>query len=584
MSFLSEKVMVARAVLPILRGALMRGQLFRPACELTPADPDICCDYGVRIELEEGFAVTANVFRSKSAEGPVPVVMCAHPYDNRKIPALGHTPLGGAPIQYRLIGQHGRPRFSELTSWESPDPNFWVRSGYAVVNMNFPGYGDSEGPGTAFTDHQAKCFYEAIEWVARQPWCTGKVALSGVSFLAISQVHVAACRHYGQAPPSLACISPWEGLSDLLREVAMVGGVREVGFPYFWWELEMKDSLNGSKADFETLMGSLPVEWPDRHPFWDAFWDEKRACLERITVPTLVCGSFSDHLLHTTGSFDTFRRISSEHKWLYTHRTGKWDAYYSTEVQELTRRFFDCFCKGETDNGWMDTPRVRLEVRSALEQVHQVRGETDWPLPGTEYRDLHLVGDRLRREAPTKDEELSYDARNGSLTFVHTFAESTELTGHMVAHLWVEARSGGRGSPPDDMVVFVAVGKRDKAGRAMPFLGTVGSQNDRVTRGMLRVACRRLHPELSTSYQPVLAHEDEQLLSPGEVVGVQIGLFPSSTYFHAGESLELVVAGYELIKSPPFRKSNEPNHGVHVVHCGAEHPSRLVVPVIGAKG
>ena len=76
----------------------------------------------------------------------VPGVMCAHPSDNRLIPALGKTPLGGAPIQYRMIPQDGPTRFSRQTSWESPDPNFWVPAGYAVVNMNMPGYASSGGP------------------------------------------------------------------------------------------------------------------------------------------------------------------------------------------------------------------------------------------------------------------------------------------------------------------------------------------------------------------------------------------------------------------------------------------------------
>ena len=99
--------------------------------------------------------------------------MCAHPYDNRLTPALKKTPLGGAPQQYRLIPQAGMPVFSKQTSWESPDPNFWVPAGYAIVNMNLPGYASSGGPPSAFSEHQGKCYYEAIEWVAgyRQMLC-----------------------------------------------------------------------------------------------------------------------------------------------------------------------------------------------------------------------------------------------------------------------------------------------------------------------------------------------------------------------------------------------------------------------------
>ena len=52
--------------------------------------------------MSEGFSVTANIYRSKTAAEKgekVPVVTCAHPYDNHLTPALKTTPLGGAPQQ-----------------------------------------------------------------------------------------------------------------------------------------------------------------------------------------------------------------------------------------------------------------------------------------------------------------------------------------------------------------------------------------------------------------------------------------------------------------------------------------------------
>ena len=42
----------------------------------------------------EGFSVTANIYRSKTAAEKgkkVPVVMCAHPYDNNLTPALAEA-------------------------------------------------------------------------------------------------------------------------------------------------------------------------------------------------------------------------------------------------------------------------------------------------------------------------------------------------------------------------------------------------------------------------------------------------------------------------------------------------------------
>lgn len=369
-----------RAVWPLIRKAVMSGQLFRPPCELTQPDPDILCEFDVEVPIADGIVLTANVFRSRKAQEEglrVPVVMCAHPYNNRLIPARGTTPFGGPPKQYRVIPQVGRPRFSTLTSWEAPDPNFWVPAGYAVVDLNLPGFGTSKGPPTLFTDHQAKSYHEAIEWVGRQSWCNGRVGLNGISYLAITQYHVSACQHYGGPPPSLRCICPWEGLSDVYRELACAGGIEDLAFGPFWWALEVKPSLNAAASEFIKHNGSLPLDFLKLHPHYDDFWREKTAKVDQITIPMLVCASFSDHAFHTEGSFRAFTKAKSTQKWVYTHRTGKWAAFYAPEVQKFTKDFMDCFLKDDTSSGFLKRAPVRLEVRSSRDVIHDVRNEQE---------------------------------------------------------------------------------------------------------------------------------------------------------------------------------------------------------------
>jgi hypothetical protein len=43
------------AVGPVLGNALKSGQFFNPQCELTEPDPDIFCEYDVKIPMSEGF-------------------------------------------------------------------------------------------------------------------------------------------------------------------------------------------------------------------------------------------------------------------------------------------------------------------------------------------------------------------------------------------------------------------------------------------------------------------------------------------------------------------------------------------------
>lgn len=577
----------ARAVYPIVRRALLSGQVFRPACELVEPRPDVVAQHDVAVPTPEGWILRASVFRSRRAMQAGerrPVVMCAHPYDNHLIPALGRTPFGGPPQQYRMVPQQGRPRFSTITSWEAPDPNFWVPAGYDVVNLNLPGYGGSEGPPTVFSRLQAKSYYDAIEWVGAQPWCSGAVGLVGVSYLAITQFHVAACRHYGGPPPSLKCIAPWEGVTDMYRDQACPGGVADEGFGPFWWVTEVLPALTGDKAGFLRVNEGLPDEMIVRHPFYDDFWREMVPDLERIELPMLVCASFSDHGLHTVGSFRAFEKAKSAHKWVYTHRGGKWDVFYSDDALRVQKEFMDCFLKGDRASGILERAPVRLEVRSSRDVVHAVRDEREWPLARTRFTRLHLVGTGsaagLAIDALPAERSVEHAARGGRTEFVHRFDEPTELTGPMKLRLWVEA-VGVAGEPaPDDAVLFVAVDKFDRAGRPVRFRGSVGNDDDMVTRGFCRASRRELDPEASTEWQPVLAGTSSLPLRQGEPVAVDIELYPSSTWFDAGEGFRLIVAADEIIPSPPYRKSVDGNRGTHRLWFGGRFDSHLLVPVV----
>ena len=573
---------------PILLKAIRSGQLFNPACELVPPDPDILCEYDVEVPISDRFSLTANIFRSRKATESgekVPVIMCAHPYDNRLIPALGTTPLNGPPQQYRLIPQSGgKPTFSTLTSWESPDPNFWVPAGYAVVNLNLPGYANSGGPPSIFSDHQAKCYYEAIEWIAQQDWCTGKIGLSGVSFLAITQYHVAACQAYGGPPPSLKCISPWEGIADPYHDLFAQGGLTEIGFLTFWWNTEVTETINGPIESFLATEGSIPPEALNDHPLYDDYWQEKAAKLNQIDLPMLVCASFSDHGLHTFGSFRAYEQGSSPHRWVYTHRQGKWVSYYSPEVLELTKEFMDCFLKDEPSNRFLETPPLHLEVRSSRDTIHTVRQEESWPIPRTEYSKLYLDQPKslqLTKSRPELAQSIEYPAKKGRATFEIKFETDTELSGYMKLRLWVQAQPERVGAtPPDDMALFVAINKRDKDGKTVHFYGSVGNDRDMVTRGCLRVSRRELNVDESTEWHPVLSGLSEKKLKPDDIVSVDIPLYPSSTFFRAGESLQLILSSDEIIPSPPFKKLVDFNRGKHVIHFGGVYDSHLLIPSI----
>ena len=101
-----------------------------------------------------------------------------------------------------------------------------------------------------------------------------------------------------------------------------------------------------------------------------------------------------------------------------------------------------------------------------------------------------------------------------------------------------------------------------------------------VTRGWCKVSRRELDPVESTEWHPVQKGASEQKLKAGEVVPVDIELYPSSTFFAAGESIQLIIAPDEIIPSPPYKKSVQGNEGRHVLHLGGDFDSYLQVPVI----
>jgi predicted acyl esterase len=156
-----------------------------------------------------------------------------------------------------------------------------------------------------------------IESVASQPWCTGRVGLMGVSYLAMSQRRVAALK-----PPHLRAIVPWEGVTDLYREFAFHGGIPEGKFIPIWFKIRIKRGRNRRLPLAEDFL----IE-RERHPLDDAYWLLKRPILEDIEVPALVCANWSDHGLHTRGSIEGFERISSREKWLFTHGRKKWETF-----------------------------------------------------------------------------------------------------------------------------------------------------------------------------------------------------------------------------------------------------------------
>jgi len=435
---------------------------------------------------------------------------------------------------------------------------------------------DSDGDSVLWDRQEGRDCYDLIEWLAEQHWCSGKVGMSGTSYLAVSQWFTAA-----EQPPHLAAINPWEGVSDVYRDLVMRGGMPDTGFAQ-----QLQDGSFFGKNQKEDVISES-----ERYPLMNDLWENKIPDLAKITVPAYVVASYSN-TLHTAGTFRAWRRIASQEKWLRIHNSQEWPDYYDEANREDLRRFFDCYLKDE-DNGWELTPRVRYSVLD-FEGGDQVGVAADEFPPNevvsTKYY-LNAASRVLSTEAPINEVAADYDVDSNpnAVSFIVQFDRETVLVGYPKAHLWVEARGA------DDMDLFVLVQKLDAYGTPLQQF-TVPNQSavvhDRTDHGAsilrykgsdgrLRVSARHLDVTLSTDDVPAHTFDRIEKLSPGEIVDIEIDLLPIGLVFYPGEQLRFIVSSRNLLGTlmPAIREYTGANSGQHVIHTGGEHASYLQLPI-----
>ncbi len=539
---------------------LKRGSVFAPAAMPLPCD--IRWDRDVPVKLRDGVTIYTDILRPVG-DGKVPAIVAWSPY--------------GKTIPQKDIMSGVDPKeVTGLSKSEGPDAGYWVCHGYAVVNPDPRGAGKSEGDIHAWGSVDGQDGYDVIEWIAQQPWSTGKVALHGTSWLARAQWFIAQTK-----PPHLSAIAPWNGISDVYRQNAMFGGIPNLGF---------------DSQVFSHLAGPGRVERPDMmaadHPLMDAYWQDKAAQLESITVPAYVVTDVVTDL-HRMGTFEGYRRLGSRDKWLRVNNRQEWSDQYDPANEADLLKFFDYFLRS-ADNGWQNTPKVRMAVLDPGGEDRLNVPYTSWPLHQTKYERLYLGADQHLESTPsTTPIQASYTATGGQTVFTYRFASDTQLTGYLKAHLWVEAIDSREAD------LFVLVEKLDKDGKLEVPDEVSARQYIPIppagAHGRLRVSLRKLDPQLSTDFLPIQSFDQPQLLHPGEIVPVDIAIMPASEVFHAGEQLRLTIAGHEFTAPPATQPPSgllsfmsalpslpTKNAGVHVIHGGGDHQSFLQIPVIPA--
>jgi putative CocE/NonD family hydrolase len=192
----------------------------------SPIQSPIALEFGIQVPMRDGVHLNATIYHPARQTEQLPVVAILTPY----------------------IADSGHDRAVAL-----------ARHGYTVALVDVRGRGNSGGTFEPLA-HEAQDGYDLVEWLARQPWCNGKVAMRGGSYA--GAVQWAALK---EKPPHLVTIvptaSPYPGVDFPFY--------KNIFFPYLYqWLTLTSGAANNSKL------------FADRE-----LWNEKLGELYRLHRP-----------------------------------------------------------------------------------------------------------------------------------------------------------------------------------------------------------------------------------------------------------------------------------------------------------
>lgn len=346
---------------------------------------------GVWIQVEPVVAAPASPLADGVTEEHVMIPM----RDGVRLSAYLYKPSGSGP--WPVLYQQ---RYADITGASTRKHHSWLAAqGYVVCIESFRGSQKSEGEFDGYRSlgwGERQDGYDTVEWLAAQPWSTGKIGSFGGSqggyaqnFLAVTQ------------PPHLVCQYMTDTGLSLFHEGYRIGGAAR--------PQRLLESMGATAR--------VPDEgrrWMERmlaHPKYDDYWAEEDCTrhFDRMNVPCFTVGSWYDFMC--TGSVRSF--IGRQHHGGSNSRgrqqlvVGPWphgsgnkstltvgemtypaNAAFDTDKHMV--RWFDHFLKG-IDNGVEREPTVRYFVMGAL-------GEEN--APGNVWREA--------ADFPPKREPVSY--------------------------------------------------------------------------------------------------------------------------------------------------------------------------------
>jgi uncharacterized protein len=519
-------------------------------------------------------------------------------------PADAAFPVLFAPSAYQ-IATDTCPASSLFLTYEIGPMEWYVKEhGYAFVRLDVRGSGTSEGEYGHFDAREQLDYYEVIEWIAEQPWSTGKIGGYGQSYYAVAQWLVAPLR-----PPHLTCIAPYDGYTEPYTDLFTHGGIPS-GFGSEWYNryVRMPNLLRDPGDDSGRFMSWDAVGAWMQHSTNDEFWKERSSTerLAEIDIPTYSIGIWGKREVHLRGNIRGYQGISSASKWLLIEEpTNAWDAHHLFALEEWHERtllpFYDRFLKGIENDFETKTPAVSTWYYGPDEY----RAWPSWP-PASDDREFYLTSTNsgsltslndggLAGEPPAGGSSTSYaypdvewrlgNAKVGpmgpdliarNVTFTSDpMSEDLEIVGHPRLTLFVSSDQ-----VDTDFIVALTAQAPDAERRG-------GSQplGELIARGWLRASHRELDEERSTPQVPVHTHVNPQRLEPGEVYEFLIELSPIAYVLKKGHRLRVMISPTDSPADvgPLAHYYSWQRVGEDTIYHDADRPSRLTVPVLASS-
>ncbi len=481
---------------------------------------------------------------------------------------------------------------------EAGNYTYTVPRGYIHVIPDPRGIGNSEGISNGFeSSHNPDDIYDTIEWVAAQPWCTGKVGMMGPSSYSVAQIGVAQ-----NPPPHLVAIHPDEaphiagenfhGIWDTLLYHIIFGrhgndstfparNIPQAPVPPLMTQMVPKEvldqwvqeALNHPDIKYNTKWYSA-LKYPMKSPFafdqilYSFHPQPIDTGFAKIKIPMYIGAPWVTRL-YLWETFECFSNVSTPdgQKKLILYPPGFPPRPYASYHDEIVR-WYDYWLKG-IDTGIVDEPPIKIFVMG----VNKWRFENEWPLARTQWTKYYLQPegglsknpvdgspqpDTFTQPAPYLDPTV-YCLRYKT----ETFQEDTEITGPIA--LYFDATID-----IDDTNWMVDLVDVDPEGN-----------RQWISVGYLKAKFRAIDESRSKPYRPVHPRQDPVPVVPGEKTRYGIAMMPTSNVFLKGHSMELIIRNQDDILSRlgawgvymlPFMQTV-----THTIHFGDSH---LMLPVI----